>query len=149
MPAISRALACAALLVLAGCGELPLAPESVVGTYVLTAVDGEPGPAVLASDAERTILLLADTIRFDTDGEYAGRSCERNVDHVLEGSTETCFDYAGRYRIRVRTLELTPTLMPGTQLLVGALQAGTLRGDRLTLSGSRRGSTRSYVRVPE
>ena len=149
MPALSRALACAALLVLAGCGELPLAPESVVGTYVLTAVDGQPAPAVLATDAERTILLVADTIRFDADGGYAGRSCERSVDHVRDGATESCFDYSGVYRIRVRTLELMPTLVPGTQPLAGALQTGTLHGDRLTMSGSMSGSTRTYTRTAE
>ena len=49
-PLRSRALAPLALALftaLAGCGD-PIAPEDVVGTYVLTRVDGREVPAVVA-----------------------------------------------------------------------------------------------------
>ena len=145
---LSRALGCTALSALVGCGELPLAPETLAGTYALVAVDGQTAPAVLAGDAERTILLVADTITFERDGDYFGRSCERRVDHVIDEATDACFDHAGRFMIRVRRIELTPAIVPGTLSLTIGIRSATLNGDRLMMSDPVSGSTRTYARSP-
>ena len=148
MTMLSRALCCVALSTLA-CGELPLAPESLIGRYALASVDGEPAPVVLATDAERSILLVADTITFDADGAYRGRSCERRVNHVMDQAEDACFDHTGRFTIRVRTIELTPTVVPGTESLTTGIMSGTLNEERLLMTDEVSGSMRVYTRLPQ
>ena len=67
-PLRSRALAPLALALftaLAGCGD-PIAPEDVVGTYVLTRVDGREIPAVVALPTRYQVVY--DTIDLRADG---------------------------------------------------------------------------------
>jgi hypothetical protein len=63
------ALSLAALLV-TGCSDEPLAPSAVAGTYVLFSIDGNPlpAPAGYQGPADGPVIVIADTLRLDSDG---------------------------------------------------------------------------------
>lgn len=62
-------LALAAALVV-GCGDEPLAPSQVAGTYVLLSIDGDPLPASAGypGPADGPVTVIADTLRLAADG---------------------------------------------------------------------------------
>ena len=109
-----RALGCAALLLSAGCDDIPpLAPSSVAGVYALISVNGSPLPAELSAGPTDEWAILADTMRLELDGSLEGRKCERRTDFVLDSSTEICRDYVGGYVVRSRTIEINFGCAPG------------------------------------
>jgi hypothetical protein len=62
--ATALVLSLAALLGV-GCGDEPLAPSQVTGTYVLRSINGNalPAPAGYQGPADELVVVIADTIR--------------------------------------------------------------------------------------
>ena len=143
------ALCCAVLLCVGACGDVPLAPQSIAGTYVLSAVDGEPVPVVVATDPANAIVLVADTLRLRLAGNVEGRRCQRRIDYVNENSTDSCSDYGGSYRVHVRTIEVAIGCLLGQVCTVVAMHTATLHGDALVMTSGEPGGSLTFRRVPE
>ena len=135
------------LAVLGGCGDVPLAPSSVAGTYSLVEVDGEPMPAVLSTDVSDALLLVADTLKLDIAGGLTGRRCQRRIDYVRNSSTDSCWDYAGSYRVQVQAIDIAIGCQLGQVCTVVSLRTAKLDGDMLTVSRDQPGGRLTYHRV--
>ena len=140
---------CAVLLFIGACGDVPLAPQSIAGTYVLTAVDDEPIPVVVATDPANAIVLVADTLRLHLAGNLEGRRCQRRIDYVNDSSTDSCSGYGGSYRVQVRTIEMAIGCLLGQVCTVVAMHSATLHGDALVMTRGEPGGTLTFRRVPE
>lgn len=59
-----------ATLLAIGCGDEPLAPSAVAGTYVLLSIGGDPlpAPAGYQGPADGPVIVIANTLRLDSDG---------------------------------------------------------------------------------
>ena len=140
---------CCAVLFIASCGDVPLAPQSVAGTYALVAMDGEPVPVIMSSDAHNAIMLLADTIRLHAEGSLEGRRCQRRIDYVHDDDTNWCNDYGGSYRVQVRTIEMSIGCRLGQVCTVVALHSARRKGDALIVNRDAAGGTFTFLKVPE
>lgn len=145
----SGALSCAFLLMLSACGEVPLAPQSLVGTYALVAVDDVPVPVVLATDPTNAIVLMADTMRLHAAGSLEGRRCQRRIDYVNDAVDDTCKVYGGSYRVQVRDVELAIGCVLGQVCTVVAMHTATMHGDALVMTRDVPGGTLTFRRIPE
>ena len=149
MPIRSGALCCAILLLLFACGEVPLAPQSLVGTYALVAVDDLPVPVVIATDPSSAIVLVADTMRLHASGNLEGRRCQRRIDYVNDSADDSCKAYGGSYRVQVQDIELAIGCVLGQVCTVVMMHTATLHGDELVMSRDVQSGTLTFRRIPE
>ena len=140
---------CCAMLFFVACGEVPLAPQSIAGTYALMAVDGEPVPVAMSTDPSNAILLVADTMRLHATGSLEGRRCQRRVDYVHDELSDSCIEYGGSYRVQVRTVEMSFGCRPGQVCTVVALHSARVNGDALIVNRDAPGGTYTFRRIPE
>ena len=148
MPIRSGAICCAILLSIAACGDVPLAPQSVAGTWVLTAIDDQPLPALLSADPSNAVTLVADTLRLHLAGSLEGKRCQRRIDYVRDDATDSCTGYGGSYRVDVRTIELAIGCQLGQVCTVVSVHSASLEGDALIVSRDAPGGSLRYRRVP-
>lgn len=129
------------------CGEIPLAPGAVTGTWALDMVDEQPLPAVVAHDSQNSVLFVSDTLRLEPDRIVSGRRCELRVDHVQESATTVCRPYTGTYTLRVRTLEIWYACQLDNSCQASIPMTGTLHGGRLVLTAGPPAPVLGYSRV--
>ena len=78
-----------ATLLALGCGDEPLAPSAVAGTYVLLSINGDPLPASTAygSPADGSVEVIADTLRLAADGTGSIVTVNKMGDYPNPGDT--------------------------------------------------------------
>ncbi len=143
----ARICACVLLLLPVGCGEFPLEPAAITGTWALETVELHPVPAVVVNDPLEALLYLSDTLTLEPDGSVRGERCEMRVDHVEQDATTVCITYSGRYTLRVRTLEILFVCPLSTNCLGSTFTNGTLRDDRLVLQSDVTAPALGYARL--
>ena len=78
-----------AVLLALGCGDEPLAPTAVAGTYVLLSIDGDPLPASTAygAPAGGSVEVIADTLSLAADGTGSIVTVKKVPDYPGPGDT--------------------------------------------------------------
>ena len=147
MSFIVRICACLLLVIVAGCGELPLEPSAVTGAWALETVDGQPLPATSIDEATASVYIIADTLELASDGTFGGRRCEVRVNHDTDSETAVCVPYSGTYTLRVRTLELWYACLLSSDCYGSTSRTGTVRDGRLVLSEAVAAPGMEYGRV--